>query len=216
MMQTCPLSANTGHGPNESASSIERRRGQRVSLSRLPADDAVENNCQPDRPLVLVTLCGGGWHPEMFRILDRFPPGEFRFAYAYGHCSGVHAAARLPMPYDGPRYPIHYLGPTRWRPRHILTNAVRLLLSFLEAYRLVARLRPHAVLALGTSTAIPLFCAAKCLGARNVFVESLTRVERLSMTGRIIRRLRLADRLYVQWPRLAQDVNGAVFAGAVL
>jgi UDP-N-acetylglucosamine:LPS N-acetylglucosamine transferase len=176
----------------------------------------VESNHHSEKPLVLVTLCGGGWHPEMCRILDRFPPEEFRFAYAYGHCNGVHGAARLPVPHEGPRYPIHFLGPTRWRPRHLLTNPARLFLSFIEAYRLVSRLQPTAVLALGTSTAIPLFFAAKCLGVRSVFVESLTRVERLSMTGRIVRRLGLADRLYVQWPRLAERVNGAVFAGAVL
>lgn len=170
----------------------------------------------PDKPLVLVTLCGGGWHPEMYRILDRFPPEEFRFAYAYGHCQGVHGAAKLPMPHDGRRYPIHYLGPTRWRPRHLLTNAIRFLLSFVEAYRLVSRLRPTVILALGTSTAIPLFFAAKCHAVRSVFVESLTRVEKLSVTGRIIRRLGLANRLYVQWPQLARDVKGTVYAGAIL
>ena len=69
-----------------------------------------------DKPLVLVTLFGGGWHRETCLILQRFPPDEFRFAYAYGHCRGVHGAARLAMPHPGPCYPIHYLGPTRKHP----------------------------------------------------------------------------------------------------
>jgi UDP-N-acetylglucosamine:LPS N-acetylglucosamine transferase len=169
-----------------------------------------------DKPLVLVALCGGGWHPETYKILERFPPDEFRFAYAYGHHSGVHGAERLPMPHPGPRYPIHYLGPTRKRPTRFISDTARFMLSFVEAYRLVSRLQPHAVLALGTSTAIPLFFAAKCLLIPSIFIESLTRVEQMSVTGRILYHLNLADRLYVQWPKLTEAFKGTTFAGAVL
>ncbi|HVP12752.1 MAG TPA: hypothetical protein VMV94_16375 [Phycisphaerae bacterium] len=169
-----------------------------------------------DNPLVLVALCGGGWHPETYKVLERFPPDEFRFAYVYGHHSGAHGASRLPMPHPGPRYPIHYLGPTRKRPIRFFTDTARFMLSFVEAYRLVSRLQPHAILALGTSTAIPLFFAAKCLRIPSIFIESLTRVERMSVTGRILYRLGLADRLYVQWPGLQRSFKGTTFAGAVL
>ena len=166
-------------------------------------------------PLILVALCGGGWHRETLRILERIPPGEFRFAYAYGYCSGVHGAARLPMPHAGPCFPIHYLGPTQKRWSRFFLNPLRLAASFVEAWRLVRKLRPAAVFALGTATAVPLFFAARCHGAACVFVESLTRVEALSLTGRIVKRLRLADRLYVQWEELASRASGSVFAGAV-
>lgn len=174
------------------------------------------SKCGEHKPLILVTLCGGGWHPETYKILERFPPGEFDFAYAYGHHSGVDGAARLPMPHAGSRYPIHYLGPTRPHPFRFVSNTARFLLSFAEAFRLVFRLRPQAVLALGTSTAIPLFVAAQCLRIPCVFVESLTRVERLSLTGRVLYRLGLADRFYVQWPQLRDSFDKAVFAGAVI
>ena len=166
-------------------------------------------------PLVLVALCGGGWHRETQRILERMPHGAFRFAYAYGHHSGVHGAARLAMPHAGPCFPIHYLGPTQRRWSRFLLNPLRLAASFVEAWRMVRRVRPSAVLALGTATAIPLFVAARCHGAACVFVESLTRVEKLSVTGAIVHRLRLADRFYVQWLGLAGQVRGAIFAGAV-
>jgi beta-1,4-N-acetylglucosaminyltransferase len=120
------------------------------------------------------------------------------------------------MPHPGPRYPIHYLGPTRKKPGRFITDTARFMLSFVEAYRLVSRLRPHAVLALGTSTAIPLFFAAKCLLIPSIFIESLTRVEQMSVTGRILYHLNLADRLYVQWPKLKETFQGTTFAGAVL
>ena len=50
-----------------------------------------------DRALILVTLGGGGWHRQTYRVLQRYSPDEFRFAYVYGHHSGNHSARRLPI-----------------------------------------------------------------------------------------------------------------------
>lgn len=168
------------------------------------------------KPLVLVTLFGGGWHREAALLLQELPAGEFDFAYAYGHCSGVHGAARLPMPHPGPCHPIHYLGPTRKRVLGFVPDGLRLLLSVWEACRLMRRLQPNVILAVGTATAIPLFIAGRLFGAACVFVESLTRVRQMSLTGRILHRLRLADRLYVQWSDLQRQFEGTVYAGSVI
>ena len=169
-----------------------------------------------NKPLLLVTLFGGGWHREMCLMLQHFPPDTYRFAYVYGHCQGVHGAAGLSMPQPGPCYPIHYLGPTRKHPLRFIPNGVRLGLSFIEALRLVWRLRPDTILAVGTATAVPLFLAGRLFRARCVFVESLTRVEQLSVTGQILYHTRLADRLYVQWQRLQERFRRTAYAGAVL
>jgi|CXWL01.1.fsa_nt_gi UDP-N-acetylglucosamine:LPS N-acetylglucosamine transferase len=169
-----------------------------------------------NRPLILVALCGGGWHRETYRIIERLPADEFRFAYAYGHHSGVHGAASLPVPHPGPCLPIHYLGPTRAGRWDFIRNSVRLAASCIEALRIVWRLNPRAVIVVGSATAIPLFLAAASRGVACVFVESVTRAERLSLTGRIVHALGLAQRLYVQWRPLAERVGGTRFAGCVL
>ncbi|MBN2561399.1 MAG: hypothetical protein JXQ75_10765 [Phycisphaerae bacterium] len=174
-----------------------------------------QSNCN-GKPLVLVTLIGGGYHREMYRILSRFPPDEFDFAYVYGHHSGVHGSAALPMPHPGPVYPIHDLGPTRKRPLRFFSNNARLMLGIVEAFRLIRRLRPHAIVAVGTATAVPLFLAGKFYGSRCVFIECLTRVQQLSLTGRILYHLRLADRLYVQWALLQRKFGRTTYAGAVI
>ncbi len=169
-----------------------------------------------EKPFILVTLGGGGWHRETYRLLEEYSPDEFRFAYVYGHHSGNHSTGRLPMPHPGDRYPMHYLGPTRKRFLGWIANSARCALSFYEALRLVRRLRPVAILALGHPAAIPLFLAARIWRARCVFVESLTRVEDLSLTGRIVYHLRLASRMYVQWPSLRTRYERCTFAGTVL
>lgn len=168
-----------------------------------------------NRPLILVVLAGGGWYRETLRLLEAFDPRQVRVAYAYG-MHQHHACGRLPMPLPGARYPIHYLGRTRGRPWRHVVNLLWLVRGFIEAYRLIRRLRPAAVLALGSAVAVPLFAAAKLRGVRCVFVETVTRVQRLSRTGRLLHRSRLSDRLYVQWPGLAESYSASRFAGAVL
>jgi len=81
--------------------------------------------------------------------------------------------------------------------------------------RIVRETRPDVVIGLGTSLSVPLLLAAKLCGVRGMFIESITRVDSPSMTLKVIKRLRLADRCYVQWPELASS-SGAVFRGNVL
>ena len=168
------------------------------------------------RKRLLIALGGGGWHRELARILERFDPEEFQYLYVYGHHSGSHSCRALPVPHDGPRFPIRYPGPTRKTPLRFLANPLRLAVSFFEAFGILRKARPEVVLTLGSAIAIPLLVAAKVYKTKTIFIESLTRVEQLSLTGRIVHHLHLADRFYVQWARIAQRYPNTVFAGAVL
>jgi UDP-N-acetylglucosamine:LPS N-acetylglucosamine transferase len=82
------------------------------------------------------------------------------------------------------------------------------------AWRLLRRERPDAVLSTGAGLAVPFFLAGKLLGARLVYVESVTRTSSLSLSGRLV--YRFADRFFVQWPELAAQLKRAEFAGSVL
>ena len=67
-----------------------------------------------DKPLVLVTIAGGGWYNESCKILQRFPADRFQIAYVYGHYAHDHGGRTIPMPQPGERYGVYYhLGPTR-------------------------------------------------------------------------------------------------------
>jgi UDP-N-acetylglucosamine:LPS N-acetylglucosamine transferase len=179
------------------------------------ASEATQVNADAERPLILVVLSGGGWYRETRRLLEVCDPRRVRVAYAYG-THRHHGCAELPTPLPGECHPIHYLGRAHGQPWRYLVNLLWLGRGFVEAYQLIRRLRPDAVLALGTAVAVPLFGAARLLRVRCVFVETLTRVRRLSRTGHVIYRLRLADGFYVQWPKLAKLYPACRFVGSVL
>ncbi len=159
---------------------------------------------------LLVTFAGGGWHRQTEQLVRAIPAGAAQIAYVQGS-----SARDKATPTVGERNSIASMQRLRGHPWRVLTNAARLLLAFVQSVALVRRVRPAAVVAIGTHLALPLFAAARVFGVRTVFVESITRVSRLSITGRIVRRLRLADRLYVQWPELARE-SGSHFAGSVI
>lgn len=93
-------------------------------------------------------------------------------------------------------------------------NVVNLLRNLRLAWRVIRRVRPMAVVTTGAGVAVPFAWVGRALGVRVVFIESLTRLERPSLTCRLVRPV--ATRTYVQWPELGAAVPNAVYAGSVL
>lgn len=82
------------------------------------------------------------------------------------------------------------------------------------AWRVLRRHRPDAILSTGAALAVPFFLIGKMLRIRLVYVESVTRTESLSLSGRLV--YPLADRFFVQWPAVAERFRGATYAGGIL
>lgn len=82
------------------------------------------------------------------------------------------------------------------------------------AWRLLRRERPDAILSTGAGLAVPFFLVGRLLGVRLVYVESVTRTESISLSGRLV--YPLASRFFVQWPASADRLRRAEYAGSVL
>lgn len=82
------------------------------------------------------------------------------------------------------------------------------------AWRLLRRRRPDAILSTGAGLAVPFFLVGKLLGIRTVYVESVTRTESLSLSGRMV--YPLAGRFFVQWPAVAERFEKAEYHGGIL
>ncbi|KAJ1435881.1 oligosaccharide biosynthesis protein Alg14 like-domain-containing protein [Ochromonadaceae sp. CCMP2298] len=95
----------------------------------------------------------------------------------------------------------------------LLTSLYALLQSFL----LVLRTRPRLIICNGPGTCVPICYAAflyNLLGVtctQIVFVESFCRVQKLSLTGRLL--YYIADRFVVQWQQLADKHPRAEMLG---
>jgi beta-1,4-N-acetylglucosaminyltransferase len=103
---------------------------------------------------------------------------------------------------------VHAYGPTNRNIPNLLRN-IRL------AWTVLRRERPSAILTTGAGVAVPFAWVGKLLRIPTVYVESVTRIEGLSLSARMI--APVATRLYAQWPELADASAGRIkFAGNLL
>ena len=95
----------------------------------------------------------------------------------------------------------------------IITHAERTswkqIINFLEAFFYILKFRPRVFLSTGASPAVPFSLVSKLIGTKVIFVESLSRVNRPSLTGRIM--YGIADEFYVQWPNLIKIFPRALY-----
>ncbi|HWT22772.1 MAG TPA: glycosyltransferase [Solirubrobacteraceae bacterium] len=88
-------------------------------------------------------------------------------------------------------------------------SVLKLLRNLVFADRLIRARRPDVILSTGAGLAVPMFLLGRFHGVRLVYVESLTRTQGLSLSGRLV--APLAHELFVQWPTAVE--RGARYAG---
>jgi UDP-N-acetylglucosamine transferase subunit ALG13 len=93
-------------------------------------------------------------------------------------------------------------------------NVPNLLRNLHMAWGLFRGLRPRVVLTSGAGVAVPFAWVARLRGSRVVYLECAGRVDRPSLSGRMI--APIASRTYAQWPELADRWRSAIYAGNVL
>lgn len=86
--------------------------------------------------------------------------------------------------------------------------------TLVRCLKVVWRERPDVVLTTG-SMPLALFClVAKLFGAQIVWIDSISQIDRISMSGRLVRPF--ADLFLVQWPELASRYPGTHYAGELV
>lgn len=92
-----------------------------------------------------------------------------------------------------------------------LKNLVR---NSLVAFRILLKERPRAVISTGAGVAVPFCYIGRLFGARVIFIESFSRVDRPSLTARLV--YPVATRFFVQWPTLLAAFKRAEYHGKLL
>jgi UDP-N-acetylglucosamine:LPS N-acetylglucosamine transferase len=100
----------------------------------------------------------------------------------------------------------HACGPT-------IRNVTNLLRNLRLAWWIMRVTKPKVILTTGAALAVPFSWIGKLNGVKIVYVESFTRIEKPSLSCRLVKPV--ADRMYVQWPELLNELPAARYAGNV-
>lgn len=154
----------------------------------------------PDERVDALLVCTAGGHLLQLWTLREAWSG-YRSAWVVASHEGSDVASLL----DGERVHLAHSPADR--------NLKNLGRNLVLANRLLRRLRPTVVLTTGAAVAVPFAWVARLRRVPVVYVESLARAERPSLSCRLV--APVADRVYVQWPELQQALPRSRYAGTV-
>lgn len=92
-------------------------------------------------------------------------------------------------------------------------NFVNLVRNVYLAWRLLRVLQPRVIVTTGAAVAVPFGWLGRLTGRRVVYIESVTRTERPSLSCRLVHPV--VNRCYVQWPEVVPAVRGARYVGNI-
>lgn len=92
-------------------------------------------------------------------------------------------------------------------------NLPNLILNTVLAFDLVRRERPDLVISSGAAVAVPFFAMGKLFGSKLVYIEVFDRIDRPTLTGRLV--CRFCDAFVVQWEEQLEVYPGSVDLGSI-
>ncbi|XP_034355479.1 UDP-N-acetylglucosamine transferase subunit ALG14 isoform X2 [Arvicanthis niloticus] len=184
----------------------------------------------PRESLGLLIVAGSGGHTtEILRLV-----GSLSSAYSPRHyviaesdemsAKKIHSLELSQAQNDSttecPRYHLHRIPRSREVRQSWLSSVFTTLYSMWFSFPLVHQIKPDLVLCNGPGTCVPICVSALLLGILGIkkviiiYVESICRVETLSLSGKILRHL--SDYFIVQWPTLKEKYPKSVYLGRIV
>ncbi len=145
---------------------------------------------------VLAVASGGGHWVQLMRLMPAFEGTDVSFV-------SVNTFRR-----DDVRDHRFFTIPdaSRWNKHMFIPMAFKILWILLAV-------RPHVVVTTGSAPGYATLRLAKLFGCRTVWIDSISQIEALSMSGRHAGKV--ADLWLTQWPHLAQP-GGPEYSGTIL
>lgn len=145
---------------------------------------------------VLAIASGGGHWVQLLRLRP-----------AFADCELTYASSRAVRPAEVGEAPYYRI------PEANRDTPVRLFRAAVDIFVILCKYRPHVVVTTGAAPGAIAVLAGKALGARTIWIDSIANVERISMSGRVVRPF--ADLWLTQWEHLAQP-RGPRWVGATV
>jgi len=153
---------------------------------------------------LLVILSSGGHTTNMLKLVSLL--GD-RFEYVYV----VSKEDQLSAEKIEKAGQVYYAHKAREHGDNILVAIGKVLRLFGEAWRVIRKAEPAAIVSAGPGMAVPFSVLGKFLGKKVIFVEDYSRVSKASTSGKII--YRFSDLFFIQWPELKAVYPKAIYAG---
>ena len=90
----------------------------------------------------------------------------------------------------------------------------KIIAVLIRCIKVILRKRPNVVISTGAAVGCIVCFLSKTIGAKVIWVDSITNVERLSLSGRMVRHI--SDLFLVQWPDLVKQYENVEYIGSIV
>jgi len=142
----------------------------------------------------LCLVCSPGGHLFELNSLEAFWKKHERFWVTF-HSSDVEYLLNKEKVYFA------------YRPTN--RNILNLIRNFLLAVNILKKERPNVVVTSGAGVGVPFIYIAKMFNIKTIYIESLTRIEDISLSGKMV--YFVVDHFLVQWPELTKKYRKAMY-----
>lgn len=146
----------------------------------------------------------GGHFEEMMNLMDAFEGHEILIV-----TNKTEATLNLP-------FKTNYA----YRPNKFLMNSglfgqiICVIINFIIIFKFLVKERPNLIISTGSGATIPIFYLSKIMFINTIFIESMARINDISLTGKIV--YPVSGVFLVQWESLLPKYKKAKFWGRII
>ncbi len=93
-------------------------------------------------------------------------------------------------------------------------NILNFVRNLFLAFRVLLKEKPDIIISTGAAVSVPFFYLGRLLRKRTIYIESLSRVSELSLSGKLV--YPITSEFIVQWEELAAKYPRTRFGGQIL
>ena len=98
----------------------------------------------------------------------------------------------------------------------ILRNPISFFKNLYESIKIIIDFKPNLIISTGSGTTLNICILGKIINSKVIYIDSLARIKDLSLTGKIIYKLRIANKFLVQWKNLIEKYPRAEYWGRII
>ncbi|EGG18323.1 putative glycosyltransferase [Cavenderia fasciculata] len=200
----------------KSLADFGKRFQQEVSFTRHHSnkkDDDDRPTTRPKSNKTMVVLGSGGHTAEMFYLLKHIHGDYNRLSYVLADSDkrSYDKIVEFEQTSAASSYSVHQIPRSRNVGQSYFFSIFTTIYAFFYCLLLVFRDKPDIVICNGPGTCVPIVIAAvlfrflRIHACKIVYIESIARVQHLSLSGKILQYV--ANWMIVQWPSLIPEYN---------
>jgi UDP-N-acetylglucosamine:LPS N-acetylglucosamine transferase len=156
---------------------------------------------------LLIVLGEGGHTTEMLNLVDLLG-NKYNYYYIVSKEDNL-STDRIKI-----KGKIFRLNRPRGKKTNIFSSFYNTIMVGIKSIAILKHIMPTAIISTGPAIIVPVAIIGKFLNVKVIFIETGSRVNTASLTGKIM--YHFADLFFIQWPILKHKFPKAIYAGRLM